>query len=70
MPIRPCRCGSGRDRHELVDAAGIFCSFVCDSCEATVRARYRPEIFASCTPYAASGEEADLEIDYCDHEDC
>lgn len=29
----------------LRDARGIECSRVCDECEATVRLRYKPEIF-------------------------
>jgi hypothetical protein len=43
-PAKPCPCGSGKDRHELVDARGIFCCFYCDKCEAEKRARYRPDV--------------------------
>ena len=42
---RTCACGSGRPKRDLYDARGIFCSYVCDDCEAERRARYRPEIF-------------------------
>ena len=41
-----CRCGAGKPRRELVDARGIFCGFVCDSCEAAKRAEFRPDIFS------------------------
>jgi len=47
--IALCPCGSGQDRDELSDARGIFCAFVCGDCEATKRAKYRPEIFASAS---------------------
>lgn len=42
---RLCFCGSELPRFELIDARGIFCAYVCDSCEAEKRSRYRPEIF-------------------------
>lgn len=45
MSLRTCPCGSGHPRYELVDARGIFCAFVCESCETEKRSRYRPEIF-------------------------
>lgn len=45
-PIRkPCPCGSGEPRRDLVDALGIFCAFVCDRCEVTKRAGFNPAIF-------------------------
>lgn len=31
--------------NRLFDARGIYVATVCDECEETVRARYRPEIF-------------------------
>lgn len=43
--MKPCTCGSGEPRRELVDARGIFCTFVCDSCERQKRAKFRPDIF-------------------------
>lgn len=55
-----CRCGSGLARHELRDAAGIFCAFVCESCEEKKRASYNPRIFDSGSAYATTGEEEDL----------
>ena len=33
------------DRYPLRDARGIFCGYVCHACEASVRAKYRPDIF-------------------------
>jgi len=42
---KPCPCGSGHQRHELLDAQGIFCAFVCDDCEAEKRRRFNPDIF-------------------------
>lgn len=62
--MKACTCGSGLWRRELLDAAGIFCTYVCDDCEDKKRKQYRAEIFESGTPYAMSGEEQDLEIDY------
>jgi hypothetical protein len=41
-----CKCGSGKDRFDLEDAAGIFVNYVCDDCEEEVKSRYRPEVFA------------------------
>jgi len=43
--MKLCPCGSGEARRDLVDARGIFCTFVCDKCEEEKRKRYRPEIF-------------------------
>ena len=57
---KPCPCGSGEYRRDLTDAAGIFCGFVCDACEAEKRARFNPAIFAAGSPYATSGEEEDI----------
>jgi hypothetical protein len=45
MKMKCCSCGSGELRRELVDARGIFCTFVCDVCEAEKRAKYRADIF-------------------------
>lgn len=42
---RECNCGSGLMRYALYDARGIFCTYVCEHCEAKAKARYRPEIF-------------------------
>lgn len=33
-----CTCGSGLGRYELVDARGIFCTYVCEKCERGRRA--------------------------------
>jgi hypothetical protein len=45
--MKPCPCGSGKPRRELIDARGIFCTFVCDSCERRKRGQFRPEIFTN-----------------------
>jgi hypothetical protein len=42
---RSCSCGSGLDRRLLTDARCIPVGYVCDRCEATKRAKYRPEVF-------------------------
>jgi len=64
-PTKLCMCGSELPRFELVDAAGIFCTFVCDECEAEKRKRYRPEIFEPGSRYALyDGDKEQLEIDY------
>lgn len=59
MSAKPCRCGSGHDRHPLYDARGIFCAFVCSKCEASVRAKYRPEIFTDGQYQADEAIEAE-----------
>lgn len=64
---KPCNCGSGLDRYDLVDGAGIFCAFVCDRCEDEKRKKFNPAIFNS-KRYASSGEEADLWADDYDNE--
>ncbi len=61
--VRLCSCGSGHESYELRDAAGIFCTFVCESCEARKRAGYDPAIFDMRSSYAATGEEADIGLD-------
>lgn len=63
MPAKKCPCGSGHDRHELVDSAGIFCAFVCDECEVEKRSRFNPAIFSGNSTYASTGEEWALELD-------
>ena len=55
--MKECNCGSGLPRRALYDARGIFVAYVCDDCEARVKARYRPEIFDD------SNYEADEPID-------
>lgn len=42
---RECNCGSGETRRPLYDAREIFCAFVCDKCEESVKAKFRQEIF-------------------------
>lgn len=60
--FKECNCGSGLERFEIKDAAGIFCCFVCDKCEAEKVAKFNPKIFEA-GPYAATGDEQDLWID-------
>ena len=43
--MKTCPCGSGLPRRELKDARGIFCTFVCDKCEAEKKRGFRPDIF-------------------------
>jgi hypothetical protein len=43
--MRPCPCGSEEPRREMVDARGIFCTFVCDQCEDEKRSHFRADIF-------------------------
>lgn len=62
--MKLCRCGSNLYSHQLLDAANIFCAYVCSHCEAETRKRFKPAIFESGTPYSRSGSEEDLEIDY------
>lgn len=40
-----CSCGSNLRRRDLVDARGIFCTFVCDRCEKIKRREFRHDIF-------------------------
>ena len=40
-----CTCGSGLEKRPLIDARGIFCTYVCDSCEKERKDKFRPEIF-------------------------
>lgn len=60
MSQKLCPCGSGLQRRDLRDAAGIFCTFVCNCCEQKKRATYNPAIFRTDTRYAMTGEEEDI----------
>jgi len=44
-------------RRPLYDARGVFCTYVCDRCEAEKRREFRPEIFSD------PGYEADEPIE-------
>jgi len=57
--FKDCNCGSGLERFELIDARGIFCAFVCDSCEDEKRARYRADVFESSDYWADEPIESD-----------
>jgi hypothetical protein len=41
--MKTCPCGSGLPRRELKDARGIFCTSVCDQCEAKKKKGLRPD---------------------------
>ena len=43
--IHLCPCGSGKDRHPMHDARGIFCCYHCHDCYEEKKGKYRPEIF-------------------------
>lgn len=58
--IPACRCGSGLPRRVLADAAGIFCAFVCDTCESDRKAGFNPDIFERDTLYSVYGTEESL----------
>jgi hypothetical protein len=58
--MKLCPCGSGKERYDLTDAAGIFCTFVCEDCEAYKRSKYNPAIFDERGRYASSALEDDL----------
>lgn len=57
---RPCPCGSNLPRYALHDAAGIFCTYVCEKCEEQKMAKYNPAIFDEGSRYACTGEESDI----------
>jgi hypothetical protein len=57
--VKLCPCGSGEARRELVDARGIFCTFVCDQCERHRRQEFRPEIFEDPAYHADEPIEED-----------
>lgn len=42
-----CPCGSCLPRRTLEDARGIFCTYVCNECEAKQKAKYRADIFTN-----------------------
>lgn len=61
--MSPCRCGSGKPRFELLDAAGIFAGFVCTDCELAQKRKFRPEVFTHGTQYAMTGDEQDIGLE-------
>ena len=60
----PCKCGSGKERYALKDAAGIFCDYVCEACESRERKRWNPQIFVEGSPYSRSGDEDDIPMEF------
>jgi len=59
---RDCSCGSGKPRYDLVDAAGVFCTYVCEDCEEKKRSNYDPRIFTHY--YDADQQEPDWPEQY------
>jgi len=55
-----CNCGSGLDRKEVLDARGIFVSYVCQNCYSEILDGYRYDIFVDSN-YATDEE---IEGDY------
>jgi len=50
--MRICLCGSGLLRYPLKDARGIFCDYVCQSCEAEKKKLFRSDIFEDAFYFA------------------
>jgi hypothetical protein len=42
-----CTCGSGLPKRDLIDARGIFCTYVCDECERDRMGEFRADIFTN-----------------------
>ena len=59
MGPRICMCGSGLWKYELRDARGIFCTYVCQICEADKRKSFRAEIFTDSEYEADEPVEAE-----------
>lgn len=59
---RLCMCGSGKVRYDLTDAAGIFCGYVCEKCEAAKKAKFNPRIFEDW--YDADKPDVEYADDY------
>lgn len=57
---KPCTCGSELPRRDLVDARGIFCTFVCDNCEDERRGHYDPRIFEGMYDAPDLGDDTEL----------
>lgn len=45
--MKPCTCGSGKDRESLHDARGIFCCYVCTKCRAEKERGYRSDVLTN-----------------------
>jgi hypothetical protein len=57
--MRTCPCGSGEARRDLIDARGIFCTFVCDKCETRRQQEFRPDTFTDADYWADEPIEED-----------
>ncbi len=60
---KPCPCGSGHDSWWESDARGIPLCRVCESCQKTKLAKYRPEVLANPQYSAGEAIEPDGEWD-------
>jgi len=60
---KKCSCGSGELRQELHDAAGNFCTFVCDQCRSRKMRAFKSFIFDPDTTYARTGNEMDIPVE-------
>ena len=58
---KDCPCGSGLPRRSLVDARGIFCTYVCDKCEKEKRSKYRADIFSNPNYWSEELIEPDVD---------
>jgi hypothetical protein len=54
-----CTCGSGRTRYALLDANGIFCTYVCAKCERKRAREFNPLIFSDAGFVERAGEVLD-----------
>lgn len=50
--IRPCPCGSGKDRQWQVDARGIELCRTCPKCHREKMERYRPDVLGDSNYWA------------------
>lgn len=58
-----CSCGSGLQARPLIDGNKIFVEYVCDQCEALIKAKYRPEIMDRPYTEEELGEPIDEEAE-------
>lgn len=56
---RPCPCGSGEYSWWAKDARGIELARVCEKCEKTKLAGYRPDVLTDANYWADEPIEAD-----------
>lgn len=49
------------DKYALYDARGIFCAYVCEQCENTVRSKYRVDVMQDSNYIADEAIDAEAE---------